>query len=59
MKFKASFPPIQSAIKIEGESGGATRIQLDCFVESIDELKEFLGKSFNVEFTQDQPASQE
>lgn len=49
MKFTASLPPIQSAIKVDGGEKGAVRIQLDCYLEELNELARLRGKKLEVE----------
>jgi len=54
MKLKASFPPIQSAILLDGQGDGA-RLQIDIprsEVKKIPELYQFMGKVFEIEFKQ-------
>lgn len=39
----AAIPPIQSAIRVEGESDGCVRIMLDCYLKSTGQLDELLA----------------
>ena len=56
-EFIASFPPIQSAVKIDGQGDGA-RVQLDVprshIAGLLEAWAEYAGKSFVVKISADQ-----
>jgi len=57
VKFEAAFPPIQSAIKVDGLDD-VVRLQLDGHGVDLNALKQFKSKKFRVIFTDERGENQ-